>query len=174
MNKKAVFVIAFNNFKDEELFVCKDVLEKADWHIFVASTDLGIANGSDGGQVNIDFLINDIKVNDFDAFVFIGGPGMVKNAENISMHSLAQKIINDNKILAAICIAPIILAKAGVLKNKKATVWSSSMNKQPIDFLKSNGAIYKNDDVVVDGNIITANGPDATKEFGEKIISISK
>jgi protease I len=63
------------------------------------------------------------------------------------------------------------LAKAGVLKGKKATVWSSPMDKSPIKILTQNGAIFENLDVVVDGNIITANGPQAAEEFG---IVISK
>ena len=78
------------------------------------------------------------------------------------------------KILAAICIAPAILAKAGVLEGKNATVWSSVLDKGPIKILEENGANYVEKDVVVDGNIITANGPQAASEFGRKIVEILK
>jgi protease I len=61
------------------------------------------------------------------------------------------------------------LAKAGVLKGKKATVWSSSLDRGPVKILKENGVIYEDKDVVQDGKIITANGPGAAEEFGQKL-----
>jgi protease I len=85
---------------------------------------------------------------------------------------LAKETIEKDKILAAICISPVILANAGVLKGKKATVWSSPLDKNPIRILKNGGAIYKDALVVVDGKIVTANGPEAAKEFGEALVSL--
>jgi protease I len=64
----------------------------------------------------------------------------------------------------------VILAKAGVLKDKKATVWTSSLDRGPVKILKENGAEFVNEKVVRDGKIITANGPAAATEFGEKIL----
>lgn len=174
MNKKAIFVIAFNKFKDEEFFVSKSVLENAGWQVLVASSELGMASGLDGGEVKIDFLINNIKVDDFDVIIFIGGPGMVKNVDNLDMHKLARDGVAKNKVIGAICIAPLVLAKAGILKNKKATVWASDMDGRAIEILKNSGAIYENKNIVVDGNIITANGPEVAREFGEKIILVFK
>lgn len=72
--------------------------------------------------------------------------------------------------MGAICIAPAILAKAGVLKGKKATVWSSLMDKSAVKILEKSGADYLPDSVVADGKVITATGPLAAKEFAEKII----
>jgi protease I len=172
MNKKAIFVIAFNKFKDEEFFVSKSVLENAGWQVLIASTELGMASGVDGGEVKIDFLIDNIKVDDFDVIIFIGGPGMVKNVGNMEMHKIIQEVMAKNKIIGAICIAPLVLAKSGILKNKKATVWSSDLDDRAVEILKNLGVIYENKNVVVDGNIITANGPEAAQKFGEKILEI--
>jgi protease I len=66
----------------------------------------------------------------------------------------------------------VILAKAGVLKEKRATVWSSPLDRGPVRILKENGAIYEDKDVVQDGKIITANGPGAAEEFGQKLVEI--
>ena len=77
---------------------------------------------------------------------------------------IAQQAVEQNKILGAICIAPSILANAGVLKNKKATVYPSESSN-----LKTKGAIYTTEDVTRDGNIITANGPAAAQDFAETI-----
>ena len=171
-DKKSLFVLAFKDFKDEEYFESKELLEKAGFEIFNASNEKGIAQGVEGGEVNIDFVINNVKVSDFDVIIFIGGPGAGQNIDNKDFQHLAIEAIKENKILAAICIAPAILAKAGVLKNKKATVWSSSFDKSAISILQESGAEYTNKPVVMDGKIITANGPQAAVEFANKIIEV--
>jgi len=83
---------------------------------------------------------------------------------------VAQETVSQNRVLASICISPVILAKAGVLEGRKATVWSSVMDRSSVRILKDNGTIYQDEDVVVDGKIITGNGPAAAKEFGQAIV----
>ncbi len=115
---------------------------------------------------------DEFKIENFDAAVFIGGPGMGKNLDNQSFQKIAQDVFRAGKVLAAICIAPALLAKAGVLAGKKATVWSAPLDKSAIKILKEGGAQYLAEDVVVDGKIITAPGPLAAKKFGEKIVEV--
>lgn len=171
-DKKALFVIAFKDFRDEEYFQPKEILEKAGFEVFNTSSEKGIAQGTEGGEVNINFSINNVKVSNFDVVVFIGGPGAGRNIDDKRFQQLAVEAIKNDKVLAAICIAPVILAKARVLKNKKATVWSNVLDKSAISILKEGGAEYVNKSVVIDGKIITADGPRAAKEFAEKIIEI--
>ena len=71
------------------------------------------------------------------------------------------------KLVSAICLAPMILARAGILKGVMSTVFPTDW---AITSLKNNGAHYTSDHVVEDGNIITADGPQSAKEFAEKII----
>lgn len=170
MSKKIAMIIAFKNFRDEEYFVPKEILEKAGAKINTASNKMGTAVGSDGGEVDIDLLVSEINPADFDAVIFVGGPGCLESLDNEDSYKLAEKTISQNKILASICISPTILAKAGVLKGKQATVWSNPLDKSPIKTLKENKAVYQDKSVVIDGKIITANGPAAAREFGEKII----
>jgi len=172
--KKVVFIIAFRDFKDEEYFQPKEILEGAGVEIKTASAEKGIATGAEGGEAEIDFLVSEINPTDYDAVVFIGGPGALKYLDNDVSYELAKKTIAAGKILAAICISPVILAKAGVLKNKKATVWSSPLDKNPVKILKENGAVYEDKPVVLDGKILTANGPSAAAEFGGKLIDLFK
>ena len=90
-----------------------------------------------------------------------------------SQQEQLKREVKQNKVLAAICISPIILTKAGVLKGKKATVWSSPLDKSWIKVLQESGqAIYQEEDVVVDGKIITANGPAAAGRFGQAIVEV--
>jgi len=170
--KKIAMVIAFRDFRDEEYFTPKEILEEAGTEITTVSNKSGTTIGADGGDVEVDILLENLNPADFDAVVFIGGPGCLKNLDNEESYRIARETVSQNKILGSICISPVILAKAGVLEGKKATVWSSVMDKSGVKILKENGAIYQADSLVVDGKIITANGPAAAREFGEKIVEI--
>ena len=80
-----------------------------------------------------------------------------------------QDIYNTNlelyeKVVAAICVAPVTLANAGVLKDKKATVWHGEQGR-----LTGAGCTYTASSVEIDGSLITANGPTSAGEFGEAI-----
>lgn len=168
--RKAVFLIAFEDFRDQEYFVPKEILEKGKIEVKTASTKKGIALGADGGDTTVDLLLEEVKASDFNAIVFIGGPGCLEALDNESSYRIAREAVQQNKILGAICISPIILAKAGVLNGKKATVWASSLDRGPIKILEENGAEFIDEKVVQDGNIITANGPAAAEDFGKKIL----
>lgn len=170
LNKKVLMIIASKDFKDEEYFTPRQVLEQAGAEVKVASDTAGIAQGVEGGEVAANFKLSEVKVGDFDALVFVGGPGAVTYLDNSDSYRIAQEAISQDKILAAICISPTILAKAGVLQSKKATVWTSALDKSPKKILEENGAIYQAEKVVVDGKIITANGPAAAQEFGQRIV----
>ena len=113
-----------------------------------------------------------MNINEFDALVFVGGPGAYAFIEDESVWQIIRQARNKGKLLAAICIAPAILAKAGVLQGKKATIWSSIMDKKSIKILQENGAEYLNKAIVQDGKIITANGPSAAKDFAETIVQM--
>jgi len=170
--KKIAMIVAFRDFRDEEYFIPKEILENAGAEIKTVSTQTGQAVGADGGEVQIDFILENLKVSDFDAIVFIGGPGALKELDNEKSYDITQETVKANKVLAAICISPTILAKARVLEGKKATVWSSPLDRSPVEILKENGAVYQEESVVSDGKIITANGPGAAKNFAEAIIKI--
>jgi protease I len=171
-NKKIAMIIASEDFRDEEYFVPKEILEKEGIEVKTASDKTGLARGADGGEAKVDLLVQEVNSADFDAVVFIGGPGALEYLDNEISYKLARGVAEQEKILGAICVAPAILARAGVLKNKKATVWSSALDKGPVRILKEAGTIYEDEDVVIDGKIITANGPSSAQEFGEKILSM--
>ena len=166
---KALFIIAPEEFRDEELIEPLDVLEDAGVPVTIASQDTILAKGILGAQTNVDIDIDDAEVEDYDAIVFIGGPGAKSYFDDPSAHQLARDAIAEGKILAAICIAPSILANAGVLEGKKATAFKSE-----IENLKGRGALTVENKVVTDGKIITAPGPKFAKEFGGEILATMK
>ncbi|NQU17710.1 MAG: DJ-1/PfpI family protein [Candidatus Saganbacteria bacterium] len=165
MKKKVVMIIAFDGFRDEEYFKPKAVLEAGGIEIKSASTQLGNAKGKLGASAPVDLLINDIALEDFDAVIFIGGPGSYNLFNCSAAHSIAKETLKENKVLAAICAAPSILANAGVLKGKRATCY---IGEGP--HLKVMGVNYTGKGLEIDGNIITADGPAHAKQFGEAIL----
>jgi protease I len=171
MNKKILMIIASNNFRDEEYNEPRSILEKNNAKITVASTTLNEAKGMLGLKVKPDILLDNVNVDDYDAIVFVGGSGATEYWENNKAHEIAKDAYNKKKVLAAICIAPITLAKAGLLKGKNATVYSSE-----VENIKNLGANYTGKytgkPVEADDLIITANGPASAKEFGEKIVEL--
>ena len=171
-NKSILMVIAYKDFRDEEYLKPSQLFYAAGAEIKVASTEKGTAMGADGNTVEVDVLIKDANPADYDAVVFIGGPGALTYLDNEDSYKLARETIADNKVLGGICISPVVLAKAGVLKGKKATVWTSSMDKSAVKILEENGAIFQDKPVMADGRIITGNGPDASDDFAMKVIEV--
>lgn len=167
MNKKVLFVIAPEWFQEIEYGIPRRILEQAGAEIKVASLVKGRAIGDQGAEVVVDFAVDDIAVEDFDAVVFVGGGGMISLVNDSRFINLAKKFNDAGKIVAAICIAPMILGNAGLLQGKKATLHPSA--KQ--EFIQT-GADYQNKDVVIDGEIITACGPNAAEEFGKTLAEV--
>lgn len=170
---KVLFIIAKEGFKDVEFLTPSNILKKAGHEIFAVSNVAagGTARGVEGMEVKIDYHLSDVKLGGFGMAVFVGGPGALENLDNEKSYKIARQIVGLKKPLGAICVAPVILAKAGVLRAKKATVWSSAGDQSPIETLKQNGADYQGQPVVADGLIITANGPQAAEEFGRTLLS---
>ena len=162
-------VVALKNFQDEEYFVPKEILEKSGFSIDTTSTEKGIAIGSQGSEAIIHVGLDEINFENYKAIIFCGGSGMANELDNQNFHKLARDFYENNKVVAAICVAPVLLAKAGILEGKKAIVWSSALDKSFIKILEENGAIYEEGLVIIDNKIITANGPDAAEEFGKAI-----
>jgi protease I len=172
--KHALFIIAPEGFRDEELFEPKQILEDNNFMCDIVSTIDGVCLGKLGAQATTTVSLHTLDVTDYDVLVIVGGPRAPALIDSFLIVDVIKEAYKKNKVLAAICVAPTILAKLGLLANKKATVHTSS-----IDILKEQKVVYVEEPVVVDGSdvdhiFITANGPDAAIAFGEKIIEILK
>jgi protease I len=162
--KSILMILPHQDFRDEEYQEPRQIFEARGATVIVASSSLEIAKGALGAQVKPDLLLKDAAVGDYDAIVFVGGPGAQEYWNDPVAHAVAQDAVAQGKVLAAICIAPTTLAKAGVLKGKNATVFSSEA-----EALKACGANYTGASLERDGLIITANGPQAAAKFAEEI-----
>jgi len=162
--KKVLMVIAHRDFRDEEYQVPRRYLEERGAEVRVASSSADTAKGMLGAQVKPDLVLEDVRVDDYDAIVFVGGTGAQEYWDNPTAHAIAREALEKGKLLAAICIAPVTLARAGLLEGKKATVFHSVAGE-----IKKGGANYTGKSVERDGLLITANGPQAAEAFAAEI-----
>ncbi len=163
--KKALLVIAQKGYQDVELKGTRDGLLAAGFSVVFCSSEAGECIGKYDGRETAQIAMKDVELSEYDRVAFIGGPGAFALADDNDALTLAGAVEKAKKPLGAICIAPTILAAAGVLRGKKATVATPSEEQVP--FLESKGATYTGEPVTVDGLIVTANGPNAAVEFGK-------
>ena len=171
-SREILMIIAPENFRDEELLKPKEIFEQNGYNVTLASLKKDVATGMLGATATPDITLDEVYVDNYAAIIFVGGYGSVIYFDDEVTHSIARDAYEKDKLLGAICIAPSTLAKAGVLKNKNATVWSDSTDKKCINILKVNGVNYVDADVVVDGRIVTANGPESAEKFGFEIVKL--
>jgi len=165
--KSVLFIVAQQNFRDEELDIPEKILKREGAKVVVASITTDEARGMLGMRVKPDIAVRSAAVGNFHAVVIAGGSGSPKLADYPEVLSVVRRFFEKGKLIAAICLAPFVLAKAGILRGVTVTTYAE-------DFVMSElaraGAIYSDKHIVVDGKIITADGPKAAKEFGEEIV----
>ena len=141
------------------------MLDAAQVQTFIASTATGAIRGTLGNVAEATVLMNRLNVDDYDAIIFIGGPGDAEYVGNPLIINMVREAVRRGKVLAAIGVAPAILASANVLAGVRATSYLSERN-----VLVRAGAIYTGLPVQQDGLIITATGPAAALQFGRAIV----
>jgi len=162
--KKAVLIAARENFRDEELFDTKHVLESAGVQTVIASSRIGIIRGMLGNTAEAQITLNQLRVDDFDAIIFVGGSGAVEYFDNPVALDIARTAAAKRKVVAAICIAPTVLANSGILTGVRATSFLSERER-----LIRAGALYSGAPVERDRFIITATDPTVAVSFGQAI-----
>ena len=110
-----------------------------------------------------------ININNFKALILIGGAGSKAYWNDEKLHRIICNFNNANKAIGAICSAPVILAKAGILKNCTATCYPEDTNE-----LMNSGINYQDRAVIVDNNIVTSSGSQYSAQFAEAVIHLIK
>jgi len=167
--EKALFIIAQQDFQDQEYAHSREKIEAAGCEITVASIEEGVCRGKFGSEVRAELAVKDANVVDYAGVVVVGGPGALSLLEYPEVLELIRQFGKTEKLVAAICIAPLILAEAGVLTGKKATVYP---NEEAIARMKEIGVEVQEDSIVVDKKTVTGNGPAAAYRFGEKVAEL--
>ncbi|NYT05309.1 MAG: DJ-1/PfpI family protein [Methanomicrobiales archaeon] len=165
---KLLIVIAPERFRDEELFTPCEMFEKTDIIYDIASTKTGTCAGMIGGSAEATLAIADARAEEYDGIVVVGGVGSQDFLwDNAGLQELVRTFFTSGKVVAAICLSPVVLAQAGILHGRQATVFRTPAS---IRAMKAGGAHLVDMPVVADLDLITANGPQAAGRFAEMII----
>lgn len=133
----------------------------------MASTEAGECSGSRGGSVDAERALEQVRTAQHAAVVFVGGGGAKLLYDDPEAHRIAREARELRIPLGAICLAPVILARAGVLRGVRATVAGTEAAT-----LTANRAIYTGPGVTVDDGIVTANCPKSSSRFGHELADV--
>jgi protease I len=159
--------VALDKYRDEELNHPREVFRQNGATVIVASNKKEEARGMLGDSVKPELTFAEAKADQYDAVVVVGGRGSPEYLwENTDLRGLLQEAYKQNKVVAGICLSGVVLAKAGLLKDRDATVYETP---DTLTVLKECGARYKKEPVVVSGRVVTANGPAAARDFGKAV-----
>ena len=165
--KTVLMVIPHTQFRDEEFFEPRKVLEDDGAKVVVASTTARICRGIRGGTAQAEIAISDAKAEDYAGLVLCGGSSVPEFLWNDKkLQELATAMAAAGKVVAAICLSTVVLARAKLLAGREATVY---FLPQAIDELKQAGAKYVKETLLVHNNIILAEGPPDSLRFGQAV-----
>jgi protease I len=159
---KVLFLVAAKGFQDEELEKPRRILEAAGAEVVVASVSAGPVSGQ-GGLALHAISIVEARPTDFAGAVAVGGVGSVDLWGNGIAHKFFRMASNDGKPIGALSLGVGLLAKAGLLEGKAATIW---LTPDALRVLKDGGARYEKKPVVIAAGIVTADGPASAESFG--------
>lgn len=165
--KQIGMVVAFEGYRDEEYNVPKALFKRQGATVVTIANRLGTATGKLGASTMVDKTLTEAQAMEFDAVVFVGGPGSKGYFDSEACHQLARSAVAKGKVVAAICSAGGILAKAGVLRGKKATCYPTEG-----ELLRASGATYTASPVEIDGLLVTADGPQSAAPFGAAVADL--
>lgn len=164
MNKKSILIfISAKDFNEQEYFTAKYLFEKHGFKVFVASDTHSLCHGEMESKVKADVLLFNVHTNNFNAILIIGGKGIRNYWKNENLIRIIKKFNQADKIIAAICAAPVCLANAQVLS--EATCFESDKPQ-----LEKLGVKYIDENLVQTGKILTAKNQNHISELVEKII----
>ena len=167
---KRIAILATNGFEQSELMDPRENLKTAGYTVDVVSPEAGSIRGWKdkdwGDTVDVDVALADADAKDYDALVL---PGGVINPDKLRMDPAALDFIRafaeDDKVIAAICHAPWLLAETGIAKDREVTSWPSVRTD-----LENAGGRWRDEAVVEDGNLITSRKPEDIPAFSRAVI----
>src|SRR5499425_696947 len=167
-----VAILVTDGFEPSELSEPRSALDKAGAVTRVVSPKgervQGFRHGEWGSEVRVDVALDRAQARDFDALLL---PGGVMNPDALRMHPKAVEFVkaffDADKPVAAICHGPWMVIEAGVARGRRIAAWPSLKTD-----LRNAGAEWKDEEVVVDGNLVSSRNPDDIPAFNREMIKL--
>ncbi|HEY4534648.1 MAG TPA: type 1 glutamine amidotransferase domain-containing protein [Enteractinococcus sp.] len=163
--RRVAFLVT-NGYEPSELYSPWDTVVEHGGEAVLISPEDGEVSGGDHSQ-KVDQNAADAKAEEFDALVL---PGGTKNADQLRMNqdavAFTKAFFDAEKTVASICHAAWILTEADVLKGRNMTSYPSLQTD-----LRNAGANWSDEELVVDGNLITSRTPKDLPAFNEAIVN---
>ncbi|MEJ5975418.1 type 1 glutamine amidotransferase domain-containing protein [Novosphingobium sp. PS1R-30] len=171
---KRVLILATDGFEQSELIEPRKALEQAGFETVLASPKRGEIRGWNhkdwGESVTVDAGLDEVAAEDFDALLLPGGQ---MNPDALRLEARAIALIVDfneaDKPIAAICHGPWLLVEADIVDGRTVTAWPSIRTD-----LENAGAEVVDQEVAVDGNLITSRKPEDIPAFSKALIDFLK
>ena len=156
-------------FSSDEYEGVTRTLARSGVYFKLVAPDSGVCAGLSGVVVMPDFALADARPADFAGIVLIGGPGHNLYWDDSLLHARCREFEAAGKVVAAIGIAPITLARAGLLAGRHATVAS---DPYAVKFIREKGARYRFKPVEVDGRVVTASDATQARDFARAVAKL--
>lgn len=160
---KRVLVPLAPGFEEIEALTVVDILRRAGAEVTVAGTVPGLIEGRSRIKVLPDTVLDNTGA-DFDMIVVPGGAIGAQNLrKDQRVKTIIEALMQKGKVVAAICAGPTVLSAIGVIDGRTVT-------SHPTARHELQGGNVIDERVVVDGNIITSQGPGTAMEFSYKLV----
>lgn len=163
-----IYILLADGFEDIEALVSRDILCRAGIDVQTVGLNPNFVKSANKLEVKADKVINEVEFNSLEGIVLPGGmPGAANLQKNDDVLKLIDFCNKNNLMIAAICAAPMILGKMGILKGKESCCYPGFE-----EYLE--GANVNEKSVNVCGNIITSRGPGTSFDFAFAILEYLK
>ena len=164
-----VAILLGRGFEEAEAVVPADLLRRAGVEVALVGVGGKQIPGAHGITVTADLTLKELDPEQVELLMLPGGMGGVENLSgDLRAQALIQHCYDEGRWLAAICAAPTILANLGMLDRRRAVCYPG------MEDLMGSAVVQKGCPVVVDGHIVTGEGPGSAFPFGLKLVEILK
>ena len=167
---KRIAILATHGFEESELASPKEAMEKEGFKVDVVSLEKGKIKSWDkdnwGKEYDVDYALSEVSAKDYNALVLPGGvinPDQLRREDNVLQ--FVRDFFKQSKPVAAICHAPWTLISAEVVEGRTMTSFHSIRKD-----LENAGALWVDEEVVVDEALVTSRNPDDLPAFNAKVI----
>ena len=162
-----VYILLAPGFEEMEALVPADLLRRAGLDVALVSLEGDFVPGGHNIVVKADMQLSQVRLEDMQMLMLPGGGvGVANLGSDPNVEALVKQAHEQGKNLCAICAAPSLLSKWGVLEGKKAVCYPTWSDRIP-------NAVYQpGEKLAVDGNVVTGQAAGASFEFGLKLIEV--